>query len=89
MLLSRHANTRFEDGLPTADDLAVLPAVSQVSEQGGGCRLYTETPGRAASQVVKLAEEKGLNITHLCTRKPSLEDVFLHLTTERVEETRT
>jgi len=85
---SQYVEVRFEDALPATDDLAALPAVSHASEEGAGCRLYTETPGRAASQVLKLAEEKGLHIAHLCTRKPSLEDIFLHLTTEQAEETK-
>jgi len=83
---SQHVEVRFDGQAPAADDLAALPAVSRAASERGGYRLYTETPGQAAAQAVRFADEKGLPIAHLCTRKPSLEDIFLHLTAERAEE---
>ena len=85
---SQYVEVRFEDESPAADDFAALPAVSRAEGEAMAYCLYTEAPGQAASQVVKLADEKGLRIAHLCTRKPSLEDIFVHLTTEQAEEPR-
>jgi len=84
---SQYVELRLGGEAPAAEELASLPAVSRADSEGGGYRLYTETPGQAAAQAVRFAEEKGLPIAHLCTRKPSLEDIFLHLTAERAEET--
>ena len=43
-------------------------------------RLYTKLPGQVVTEVVRLVDRKGLEITDLSNRKPSLEDVFLHFT---------
>ena len=51
-------------------------------------RLYAESPGEAAAEVVRLADSRGWRISHLCTRKPSLEEVFVHLTAETEEAQR-
>ena len=87
MRASQYVELRFEGQAPAVAELASLPSVSRADGEGGGYRLYTEAPGRAAVQAVRLADEKGLPIAHLCTRKPSLEDIFLRLTAEGVEET--
>ena len=84
---SQYVEVRFDGQAPAAEDLASLTAVSRVTSEEAGYRLYTETPGEAAAQAVGFANERGLAIVHLCTRKPSLEDIFLHLTAERAEET--
>jgi ABC-2 type transport system ATP-binding protein len=42
--------------------------------------LYTKLPGQVVTEVVRLADRRGLEITDLGNRKPSLEDVFLHFT---------
>ena len=83
---SQYVEVRFDEQAPATDQLASLPAVSRATSEGGGYRLYTEAPGQAAAQAARFADEKGLTIAHLCTRKPSLEDIFLHLTTQRSEE---
>ncbi|MFW6107051.1 MAG: ABC transporter ATP-binding protein [bacterium] len=83
---SQYVEVRFDGQPPAAEDLASLPAVSRATSEGVGYRLYTETPGQAAAQAVRLADGKGLAIAQLCTRKPSLEDIFLHLTADQAEE---
>jgi hypothetical protein len=70
----------FEEGGPKAGDLEAVPAVRQVVEEAGGFRLLTEIPGRVAAETVRFADSKGWGISHICTCKPSLEEVFLHLT---------
>ena len=67
-------------------ELERLPGILRLSREGKCVRLYTEQPGRLATEVVGLAKTKGLEIVHLCTRKPSLEDVFLYFTGDHAQE---
>ncbi|MFW6180521.1 MAG: ATP-binding cassette domain-containing protein, partial [Spirochaetota bacterium] len=78
----QYTEVSFESGDPEAGDLEGIPAVRKVAAESGSFRLFTETPGRVAVETVRLADTRGWRISHLCTRKPSLEDVFLHLTAE-------
>jgi len=83
---SQYVELRFDGEGPPAEELAALPAVSRAVAEEATLRLYTDAPGRAAAQAVRLADDRGLAIAHLCTRTPSLEDIFLHLTAGRAEE---
>lgn len=47
---------------------------------GTGFRVYGREPGRIAQEIASWASARGLRIESICTRAPSLEDVFLHLT---------
>jgi len=86
---NQYVEVRFDGTPPARDDLMALPAVSQAEGDDAGFRLYSQAPGEVVSQVAKFADERGLPIAHLCTRKPSLEDIFLHLTSEQSEEVTT
>ena len=76
----------LEGGAPAAHDFEAVPGVAQVSEQSGRFRLYTETPGRVATETVRLADAKGWRIADICTRKPSLEEVYIHITGQAEQE---
>lgn len=65
--------------------LALLAGVSEVEMDDLVYRLYTKVPGEVLTEVVKWADREGLTILDLGTQKPSLEDVFLHITSERKE----
>jgi len=67
-------------------ELEQLPGTLHVSREGNCARLYGEQPGLLALEVARLAEAKGVEIAHLCTRKPSLEDVFLYFTGNHAQE---
>lgn len=60
--------------------LADLPAVRQVSQTDDGLKLITSHDNGVLSEVFKAAEAEGAVISSLGVQKPSLEDVFLHLT---------
>lgn len=60
--------------------LAELPVVRQVSRTSEGLKLITSHEKDALSQVFHASEDAGANIVSLGVEKPSLEDVFLHLT---------
>jgi ABC-2 type transport system ATP-binding protein len=82
----QYAEVVFEGGTPDARDLEAIPGVAQVSAKAGRFRLYTETPGRVAAETVRLADTKGWEIADICTRKPSLEEVYIHITGEQEQE---
>jgi ABC-2 type transport system ATP-binding protein len=77
---SRYLEVRFAGDGPPVPELEALEDVSHVEAGEGAVRLYGERPGRVAADVACLARAKDIEIEHLCTRKPSLEDVFLSFT---------
>jgi ABC-2 type transport system ATP-binding protein len=85
---SQYVEVSFAEGAPSGEDLDALPGVARVGATDGGWRLYGEQPGRLASEVVRFAEAEGLAIAEIATRKPTLEDVFLHLTGTEAKEVR-
>ncbi len=60
--------------------LEALEGVSACSCSGRAYTLYAEAPGSVACRVVRLAGERGWTVEAICTRQPSLADVFLHFT---------
>jgi len=75
----------LSEPLPTLE-LQSLSGVSSLDSTGNTLRVYTETPGRTAAEIACLAKSKTLEIEHLCTRKPSLEEVFLYFTGQNTKE---
>lgn len=80
MRSSQYVELSFRSEGPSPAELQALPGVSRVRQEGNAVRLYSQTPGRVAMEVARVAEAQGAEIDHLCTCKPSLEDVFLHFT---------
>ena len=78
---------RFNRCLASAE-LAALPGVGQVKRAGDKLRLYTAQPEELIIQLVDLARANGLKIIALNTLGPSLEEVFLELTTEKEGDSR-
>jgi len=76
----QRVEARFEGTQPPLAALAELPGVSKVTVSGGLYRLLSETPGLVAAGLGRLASERGWQVAELCTRRPSLEEVFLQLT---------
>lgn len=73
----------FEASAPESGDLGAIPGVSEVEMESGRFRLYTDTPGRVLVETVRFADAENRQIAHICTRKPSLEEVYIHITTEK------
>ena len=86
MLSRQFVEVAFTGPSPAAVELETLAGVSAVSAVGNGVRLYSETPGPVVAEVIHFAEARAIQISHLCTRKPSLEDVFLHYTGQSEQE---
>jgi ABC-2 type transport system ATP-binding protein len=60
----------------SASDLAV-PASAELT--GTAVRLETETPTAALAPIIAAAMDRGVELTNLSVRRPSLEDVFLRI----------
>jgi len=86
MKSSQYVQVSFADRPPSTDELRALPGIERVSGGPPGYRLYSEHPGRTATEMVKFAESRGLAIAEIATCKPKLEDVFLHLIGEEAME---
>ncbi|MCP3953940.1 MAG: ATP-binding cassette domain-containing protein [Desulfobacterales bacterium] len=76
----QYVEVRFAGAIPEQSDLKSLPGVLRVDADNRTFRLYTQSPGQVATEVVRLVNRQGLEILDLGSRKPSLEDVFLHYT---------
>lgn len=76
----------FQGEQPDRQDLDAIPGVTQVQSQAERFHLYTETPGRVAVEAVRYADAKGRQIDHICTRRPSLEEVYIHITGQEEQE---
>ena len=62
------------------DDLARLPGVTQVREQGDKVRLFTESPGELIPLLVDWARAHKHTFASLNTLGPTLEEVFVKIT---------
>jgi ABC-2 type transport system ATP-binding protein len=71
----QYVEVRFAGAAPEEDELELLPGVSQVDANNRTFRLYTKLPGQVMTEVVRLADSRGLEITDLGNCKPSLEEV--------------
>lgn len=58
------------------------PRVAKVEAAGDKWRLSTDDPDQAIAALMRFREESGLRITSMATLGPSLEDVFVRLTSE-------
>ena len=82
---SQYVDVRFSGAAPDHRDLLALAGVLKVDSEDCKFRLYTRTPGKVATDIVHLSDTKGMEIIHISTCKPSLEEVFLHFTGEGKE----
>ncbi len=81
----QYVEVGFEGEPPVADDLRTIPGVAQITTSSGHFLLYSDRPGRVAAETVRFSDTKGWRIDYICTRRPSLEEVYIHITekTER------
>jgi ABC-2 type transport system ATP-binding protein len=69
------------------ETLAQLPGVNEVQKVGDKYRLYTESPGELAVELVNRSHTIGLKIVSLNILAPSLEDAFVALTEKEAKHT--
>ena len=72
----------FSDKRLSTEEVKSLSGVSSVDSAGNVIRAYTETPGKTATEAACLAKSRDIEIEQLCTRKPSLQEVFLYFTNQ-------
>jgi ABC-2 type transport system ATP-binding protein len=82
MTSRQYVDVCFTRAAPARKELNALPEVTQIEADGGVFRLYTPAPGHVLTHVIRLADKKGWEIADICSRKPSLEDVFLYITSK-------
>ncbi len=79
----QYTEVTFANGKGSANELQSLPGVVEARQVAGSFQLYTETPGRVAVEAVRYADSKELELVAICTRKPSLEEVYIHITEQQ------
>jgi ABC-2 type transport system ATP-binding protein len=72
------------DGAAHGEALSALPGVTTAVKMGDKWRLYTEDPSVLLPLIMDYAQHWGLRVVSLSTLGPSLEDVFLEITGQRV-----
>jgi ABC-2 type transport system ATP-binding protein len=80
MTSRQYVEVCFTGTAPAPKELNSLPGVTQIEADDRVFRLYTSSPGHVLTHIIRLADRKGLEITDICSRKPSLEEVFLYMT---------
>ncbi|MHC1605746.1 MAG: ATP-binding cassette domain-containing protein [Candidatus Methanofastidiosia archaeon] len=73
----------FEENLEVGDLSSYFKNV-RVMRIGDRIKFYTNSPGKLATQIISFAKENGLSVLEINTFPPSLEDIFLELTEERL-----
>ncbi|MCD6400387.1 MAG: ATP-binding cassette domain-containing protein [Anaerolineales bacterium] len=64
--------------------LKSLPGVTTLIKLGDKCRLYTEDPSSLLPRLIDFTRAQGLRIISLNVLGPSLEDVFLEITGQKI-----
>lgn len=67
-----------------SDGLGALPGVTEAVKLGDKMRLYTADPSALLDEVLGYAHSRGLRVISLNTVGPSLEDVFLAVTGQKL-----
>jgi ABC-2 type transport system ATP-binding protein len=83
----RSVEVRFEGTAVPAAEFIDLNAF-EVTPLSDGFRAYTPRPGPLAQEIAVLASARGLQLASLTTQAPSLEEVFLHITTHGISQER-
>lgn len=76
----RTVEATFTESLATMPEIADAGAAMKSFAGGKGVRIFTSTPGRTAQELVTWATGRGLQLESIATHAPSLEEVFLALT---------
>jgi len=64
-------------------ELRKIPNVTNITRRGDKIKLYTNDAGELAVNITEYAKKHGIKIISIETALPTLEDVFLQLTTEK------
>jgi ABC-2 type transport system ATP-binding protein len=78
----RSVEVRFAGDEPAPRDVLDFGAGVETSLTARGARIFGPDPGAIAQELAHRASARGLRIQFLATREPTLEEVFLHLTSK-------
>lgn len=83
---SQSVEVAFDKQISDWVSLQAMENVNEVRREGDKLKLYTSKPGHVACQIAEYANAQGLQVLALNTLGPSLEDVFVHLTSAKEEK---
>ncbi len=76
----------FAGNPPSKQQIKELPGISSLEIEQNTVRLYSEVPGKTAAEIAYFSKNNNIEIENICTKKPSLEEVFLHFTSHAKKE---
>jgi len=76
----RSVEVRFAQAVTPPEAMLDLGTGTETVKFGQGFRVFGVEPGLIAQELANRATAQGLRIEHLSTLEPSLEEVFLHIT---------
>jgi ABC-2 type transport system ATP-binding protein len=80
---SQSVEVAFDRKVSNLDSLQTIGSVNEIRQEGNKFKLYTNEPGQLACQIAEYASSQELRVLALNTLEPSLEDVFIHLTSTK------
>jgi len=83
---SQSVEVAFDRPVSDLESLQAMKNVNEVRKEGDKLKLYSSEPGHVACQLAEYANTHGLRVLTLNTLGPSLEDVFIHLTSAKEEK---
>jgi len=83
---SQSVEVAFDRPVSDLESLQAMENVNEVRKEGDKLKLYSGEPGHVACQIPEYANTHGLRVLTLNTLGPSLEDVFVHLTSAKEEK---
>lgn len=82
-----HSRIEFTTTIPVKPDIMrAIEGVHQFTQGNGSIVLTTKNPQVTVSELLRIAEDSDLGLDDLHIRRPTLEDVFLHLTGRSLRE---
>jgi len=85
-LIELHTNAQDGAAAGFQDSLKAIPGVVQIDSVDGRLRIYADKAEGMLAQSMKVASERGIDVTDARVAEPSLENFFLHLTGRSLRE---
>ncbi|OGA55030.1 MAG: ABC transporter ATP-binding protein [Betaproteobacteria bacterium RIFCSPLOWO2_12_FULL_62_58] len=83
----RSVEVRFAQGALPPESMLNFGMGTETVKFAQGFRIFGAAPGLIAQELANRATAQGLHIEHLSTLEPSLEEVFIHITSRGVAQT--
>ncbi len=80
----RSVEVRFADGAIPPSRMLEFGEATETMRLASGFRIFGAEPGRIAQELANRATANGIHIDYLATLEPSLEDVFVHITSRSI-----